>query len=378
MNFKFVTLASAAVLVAGTAFAADLPAKKAAPAAAAKTGCPAFGAGYFQIPGSDDCIKFSGYVMENTGWVNGSGTTGYNMLGRAEFNVATAGNTELGSLTSLFRLRAQAIQGSTAAIATTYYLRRAYGQLGNFKFGLDDSHEDIWGVTGAGLVENFGENYSGTSDSTSKTPGMWYTQAFGPASLEVGAEGAVTDGKAGFSNRPDLAAKLTFSGGPAKVIVSAVSHAPVDYATGSAGNGYALLGNAIVTAGDFSASVYGGASQGAMYFTSYTSANSAFNGAQGTIPSAYADMNNGTYSKGFNYGSELKMAFGPDSVNYLAADAGQAQVSDSITTGQLTYNYADVSAQYALAKNMYVLPEIAVVSGAQTATAFWLGFRRDY
>ena len=61
MKITSLLLSSAAVLVAGSAFAADLPAKKAAPAAAV-VACPAFGAGFFQLPGSDTCIQFSGYV----------------------------------------------------------------------------------------------------------------------------------------------------------------------------------------------------------------------------------------------------------------------------------------------------------------------------
>ena len=61
MKITSLLLSSAAVLVAGSAFAADLPAKKAAPAAAV-VACPAFGAGFFQLPGSDTCIQLSGFV----------------------------------------------------------------------------------------------------------------------------------------------------------------------------------------------------------------------------------------------------------------------------------------------------------------------------
>ena len=57
-----ILMASAAALVAVSAQAADLPTKKAAPAADYVKVCNAFGAGFFVIPGSDSCIKLGGRV----------------------------------------------------------------------------------------------------------------------------------------------------------------------------------------------------------------------------------------------------------------------------------------------------------------------------
>jgi hypothetical protein len=55
-------LGSAATLVAvAGAQAADLPSKKAAPATYVKV-CDAYGAGFFNIPGTDTCVKVGGYV----------------------------------------------------------------------------------------------------------------------------------------------------------------------------------------------------------------------------------------------------------------------------------------------------------------------------
>jgi hypothetical protein len=57
---KSLLLASAAGLAAvATASAADLPSKKAAPVEYVKV-CPAFGPGFFYIPGSDTCLKVGG------------------------------------------------------------------------------------------------------------------------------------------------------------------------------------------------------------------------------------------------------------------------------------------------------------------------------
>ena len=52
MNIRSLFLASAALVSAGGAFAADLPAKQAAPVADAVRACPAYGSGFFTLPGS--------------------------------------------------------------------------------------------------------------------------------------------------------------------------------------------------------------------------------------------------------------------------------------------------------------------------------------
>ena len=63
MDFRLIVLASAAALLcAGAAEAADLPTRKAAPAADYVRVCTAYGAGYFTIPGSDTCLKIGGAV----------------------------------------------------------------------------------------------------------------------------------------------------------------------------------------------------------------------------------------------------------------------------------------------------------------------------
>jgi Porin subfamily len=67
---KSLLLGSAAALVAAvSANAADLPSKKAAPAQYVKI-CDAAGAGYFFIPGSDTCLKISGYVEVDSRFQN--------------------------------------------------------------------------------------------------------------------------------------------------------------------------------------------------------------------------------------------------------------------------------------------------------------------
>jgi hypothetical protein len=68
-SLKTVLLGSAAALVAtGAAQAADLPVKKAAAAVAYVEVCPAYGAGFYKLPGTDICIRHFGSVKFGTGF----------------------------------------------------------------------------------------------------------------------------------------------------------------------------------------------------------------------------------------------------------------------------------------------------------------------
>ncbi len=91
---KSLLLGSAAGIVAvGSAVAADLPVRKAAPVDYVQV-CSAFGTGYFYIPGTDTCLKVGGYVryearMNHTKWSVDSSSDG---AGGIDFE-RTAGRT---------------------------------------------------------------------------------------------------------------------------------------------------------------------------------------------------------------------------------------------------------------------------------------------
>jgi hypothetical protein len=85
-RFKLGLLAaSSSIISVCAAQAADLPSKKAAPVNYVKI-CDAYGAGFFNIPGTDTCVKLGGYVRaeyqyvpgQNTYTVRSSTTTGNN------------------------------------------------------------------------------------------------------------------------------------------------------------------------------------------------------------------------------------------------------------------------------------------------------------
>ena len=355
MKLSSLLLSTAALVVAGSAYAADLPAKKGAPAAKAATGCPAFGAGYFQIPGGDTCIKFSGYAAYEGSY--DATASSYSQSGDARLIVDTASNTDLGALKSRLRINGSTSTGSTAAASSSVGVSRAYASLGGFKFGKDDSHADIGGVGAGGT---YAWNYGGGLGGGTGT-GMWYALPMGGATVELGEETAVTDNSTGYSNRPDVMLKASVPAGPAAITVMGVSHAPKDSGNSSMGSGYAFLGNVSFNQGGIGAAVFGGVSQGAMAYTGGSS-----NGN---------DLTSGTYSKGSNVGAELTAGVGGGT---LAVVAQQYSASPGSTTSTVTVNQFDVEYDINVAKGLVLAPEVWIKSGSTTDQAYYLTIRRDF
>jgi len=136
---KSLLLGSAAALVAvASAQAADLPSKKAAPAQYVKI-CDAAGAGYFYIPGSDTCLKISGYVEVDAHGQNVASNANaslaqyeqhaFDISVDAELTTDTVTKTSYGDLTTHLALETEAgapgsynVGGGT----TNTYLDKAY------------------------------------------------------------------------------------------------------------------------------------------------------------------------------------------------------------------------------------------------------------
>lgn len=116
---KSLLLGSAAGIVAvGSAVAADLPVRKAAPVDYVQV-CSAFGTGFFYIPGTDTCLKFSGLVrwqgnFHDRQWVAPQAQAAadaarrartFSMDTRFDFDVDARTATEFGTLRSFARVR---------------------------------------------------------------------------------------------------------------------------------------------------------------------------------------------------------------------------------------------------------------------------------
>ena len=159
MNIKSLLLGSAAALVAVSgAQAADAIVAPEPEAVEYVRVCDAYGAGYFYIPGTETCLRISGYVRmqasggrdaysgEKTGYSritdideNGDATKKhkktYDIYSRFTLRTHTASETELGTLRTYTENRFNFSNGDQGS----HTLNFAYMQLGGLRIGLDES-----------------------------------------------------------------------------------------------------------------------------------------------------------------------------------------------------------------------------------------------
>jgi len=337
MKLSTLLLSSAALVVAGSAYAADLPAKKGAPAAKAATGCTAFGAGFFAIPGGDTCIKLSGYVRAQPNLTVTSDTRKHDLTGTGGMVFDARNNSDLGTVRSVL---------DTSFSSLDY----AYLQFGGLTMGKAAS---------ATSFAPSGVAYGLHSDVTADQ--VTYGASAGALSFSVGLEDSVLTGS--IASRPDVVAQVKTSMGALGLTAAAVSSESraSGSATGAASNGYALLGAADAKMGAVGITVYGAYAQGASRYalgTGYTTTN---------------ENTSGTLSTAQSTGLQLSAAAGPGTV-YLYA--GQASGTTAGGTKSNTTEYA-LSYKQDLAKGLYVRPE--VVSGTtdgSTTNEFFLRIQR--
>ena len=135
MNIKSLLIGSAAALaaVSGAQAADAIVAAEPEPLEYVRV-CDAFGTGFFYIPGTETCLKFGGYVRFQTDFGRDrSGTSDWDSFTRAQFEVDTRTDTELGALRGFIGLRGNADQGS--ASSSSVFVDQAFIELGGLKVG---------------------------------------------------------------------------------------------------------------------------------------------------------------------------------------------------------------------------------------------------
>ncbi|MBP1843730.1 hypothetical protein J2046_001986 [Rhizobium petrolearium] len=140
MNIKSLLLGSAAALaaVSGAQAADAIVAAEPEPMEYVRV-CDAFGTGYFYIPGTETCLKISGYVRFTVDI--GNSTNSYNAddwdawtRGRVEFQ--SKSDTELGTLTGLIAIHGESSRdNSGSSSGDNFYFDEVYLSLGGFKAG---------------------------------------------------------------------------------------------------------------------------------------------------------------------------------------------------------------------------------------------------
>ncbi|NTA59837.1 porin [Agrobacterium tumefaciens] len=133
MNIKSLLIGSAAALAAVSgAQAADAIVAAEPEALEYVRVCDAFGTGFFYIPGTETCLKFQGYVRFQTDFGRDkSGSSEWNSFTRAQFEVDTRTDTELGALRGFIGLRGDADKESSRGVNVD----QAFIELGGLKVG---------------------------------------------------------------------------------------------------------------------------------------------------------------------------------------------------------------------------------------------------
>jgi Porin subfamily len=363
MKLSTLLLSSAALLVAGAAYAADLPAKKAAPAKA-PTGCAAFGAGYIAVPGGDTCLKISGYVRANDTYLSNQarGTAPYGLAGDYGLQFDVQNQTEAGAVKSTIFFES----GSNGATNHNPGVTDAYVSLGGLSAGKLDSMFDIGG------------GYNHTGDAYGPHPGqIMYTMPVGAASISIAAVTAednngttYTDvpavpGKSVesyttnnfYASRPDINAAVSTAVGALKVTAGVASHEVVGSTSGSA-QGYAFIGKATYDAGVASFLGYAAYSNGALKYTGGSAVGSdSLSDASGL-------------SKGTQYQAEIDVPVGKnDSIGVFAesisASASVAGANDN------TYSKTQYGAalKHTIGNGLWIRPEIYTETVKNTGSA---------
>ncbi|AQS41950.1 MAG: Porin [Candidatus Tokpelaia hoelldobleri] len=149
MNIKSLLLGSAAAMSAiSGARAADVIVAEPEPVEYVRV-CDAYGAGYFYIPGTQTCMRISGYVRADFGGGDNVGARSYNNIKRDTYDwrtratlfFHTASETDLGTLRTLIELRSDWNNGSDNA---TGQLRKGFIELGGLRAGVDDTIFEHW------------------------------------------------------------------------------------------------------------------------------------------------------------------------------------------------------------------------------------------
>ena len=152
MTLKTLLLGSAAALtvVTGARAADAIVAAEPEPLEYVRV-CDAFGAGFFYIPGTETCLKISGYVRSDSSFGDDpySGEDlGWDGFARGTIRLDARNDTEYGTLRSFIELRSQA-----SADDDSTYINSAYIELAGFRAGYDDSRFDTW-LNSAGNIIN--------------------------------------------------------------------------------------------------------------------------------------------------------------------------------------------------------------------------------
>jgi hypothetical protein len=234
---KSLLLGSAAGMVAiAGAQAADLPVK-AKPVQYVKI-CTLYGDGFYYIPGSDTCIRFTGYIRADYGYnVTGARTANYAAAAgaqdrtvnnystrhRGSFSVDTRTQTAYGTLRTFSTFH---LQNENGAESTN--IARAFIQWGGFTFGRTQSFTDHEGSLGDSGMRSLHQTQNQSDTGANGTNQIAYTWQLGNGvTLNVGAD------ERRVKSITNLTTATTFAGGGTLNSGAAIGLEPISTRSGN-------------------------------------------------------------------------------------------------------------------------------------------------
>lgn len=206
MTIKSLLIGSAAAIVAASsAQAADaIVAADPEPVEYVQV-CDTYGDGYFYIPGTETCLKFSGYVQFQTEFDDDGVDAEHGV--EARLQIEAKNDSEIGTIASTIRLTNASAH---SAVATAFNVDRAFITAGDGNFwtlGLIGSPWDF-DIVGE-------QNYI---DGGVTRVALGYTAAFDGGTISLFA----IDDTLGNNSTPDFLAKATFTAGDIGVVAAVV------------------------------------------------------------------------------------------------------------------------------------------------------------
>lgn len=267
-QFKFLAGVSAFSITAVTsAFAADLPMKKAKPVDYVRV-CTQEGEGFFYIPGTQTCLRVGGLIRAESRYFEPKWTTpgdgraqhATGFRSRAQLNVDARTQTEYGLLRAYFRYEMNGDTGNFANPAINPGIARTYSLI-------DKAFVQFAGIT-AGRTASFYDFYANDMNFSeiggselSQQNVLAYTATLGKVSITFGVEDRTL--------RDTAAGNLVYGGTRSPDIVGAIRYDDEKGILSSAQLSGALHQSRVMNrnlAGNYIDSEYGYAIQGGLKF----------------------------------------------------------------------------------------------------------------
>ena len=387
-------LASVALLGCFAAQAADLPAKQAAPANY-MLACPAMGAGFFTIPGSETCIAFSGYVRNRISDQVIGGTVSRTVAPFSadvtfRLNTDVRSITEFGIVRGFSRVIATSATVPSSTLTVTNgssYLNQGYIQFAGISAGLQESYFLGSNSTGSTIITTDDGAAGNQTNSAGYNAGVQTSIGYsgslsGGFSYGVALEdpvsrlGRTSSTYYGASQYPDVVGKMGYVTGPLSLSFMGATHQNAGLTSGE------IMGYAGQTFIKYTVSPE------TQLFAQATYAYGAMSylGVKDLILVDHkdADLDGGSVADGYNFVGGIIQKAGPGNIQLVGTyGVSTPDIVTDTTPSDTTVTQGEINYDWSPVKNLKVIPAFAYTrknyDDADTNSgSFRLTIRRDF